>query len=392
MFNSGGFAAIVALFAITTIVLAIPAATQYKFVSHDEHGLHWDRDTPPQFKFSHGVGNSFGNIRGHNAQGNQRVHNGHHRHSNGRHHAPGCHPRDNITQILLDHHDQLFCSSFLHLLPTTTTATATQTTSEVLATITSMETSTTNLGTITGTDTSTETDSTTITDATVTDTETTTTTTTSTTTTTTTTELHTAGVDLRKRSNPIPDYLPFPPSKISSACSQIITPTINVVSVTTTATATLTTTTTTTATSSIPQQFATTSTTTTEIITSLDTSTTDATTTTSTTTTSTYTATATQCAASTGVVAGGIPSGGDGTLNFDPTITSPDECCDDCWNETGCGLWFFFEGFGCFTGTGETGPNPSSQCPSGLGTYAVVIGNSSGDVGGAGPCAGGFTS
>jgi hypothetical protein len=89
-------------------------------------------------------------------------------------------------------------------------------------------------------------------------------------------------------------------------------------------------------------------------------------------------------------VDGGGLTGTSGTLNFysDP---DPNTCCTRCWTGTGCGLWFFFDGFGCFNAVNSDGPNASAQCPSGDGTYEVITGTpGDGNTGGAGPCGGGF--
>lgn len=107
------------------------------------------------------------------------------------------------------------------------------------------------------------------------------------------------------------------------------------------------------------------------------------------TTTETVITTVSVCPAQTGVSAGGIPSGGTGTLNFDPTLNNELECCQECFTTNGCGLWFFFSGFGCFTGVDQTGPDPDTQCPTGDGTYQVIPGPNDGDIGGPGPCFGG---
>lgn len=67
-------------------------------------------------------------------------------------------------------------------------------------------------------------------------------------------------------------------------------------------------------------------------------------------------------------------------------------CCTSCFDGNGCGIWFYFVGAGCFHGVGETGPDPSAQCPLGLGTWSELTGQDAGagDVGVPGPCFGGF--
>jgi hypothetical protein len=89
---------------------------------------------------------------------------------------------------------------------------------------------------------------------------------------------------------------------------------------------------------------------------------------------------------------GGISTDG-GSLNFFSEDTNPDACCTRCWTSTGCGLWFFFPGFGCFNAVDANGPNPTAQCPTGDGHYIVIPGTP-GDpnVGGEGPCSGGLVS
>jgi hypothetical protein len=91
------------------------------------------------------------------------------------------------------------------------------------------------------------------------------------------------------------------------------------------------------------------------------------------------------------VSAGGASGTSGGTLN---QLTTGDSlsCCIDCFNTPGCGLWFFFEGFGCFNAVNVVGPDPTTQCPTGFGQYLLVPGEDGevGDVGGPGPCGGSF--
>jgi len=117
--------------------------------------------------------------------------------------------------------------------------------------------------------------------------------------------------------------------------------------------------------------------------------TTTTTTTVLTTTTTTPIATVTACAAQRPVDGGGI--GGDsGQLNYF-TDANSDQCCTRCWSTAGCGLWFFFPGFGCFNANNANGPDTSTQCPAGHGRYVMFPGSQgSQNVGGAGPCSGGF--
>jgi len=91
----------------------------------------------------------------------------------------------------------------------------------------------------------------------------------------------------------------------------------------------------------------------------------------------------------TGSSGGGVGQDG-GQLNFfqDP---SADACCTRCWNGSGCDLWFFFPGFGCFNTNNANGPDPTVQCPTGHGrTVAIPAGSGSLNVGGEGPCSGGI--
>jgi len=120
---------------------------------------------------------------------------------------------------------------------------------------------------------------------------------------------------------------------------------------------------------------------------------TDTTTTIASTTTTTVDVIATQCAQSQLVSGAGVAGpGADASLQgtSDPAT---DACCTSCFQSTGCGIWFYFVGAGCFHGVGETGPDPSAKCPLGLGTWELTgAGAGAGDVGGSGPCLGDLVS
>src|SRR5205814_9100851 len=82
--------------------------------------------------------------------------------------------------------------------------------------------------------------------------------------------------------------------------------------------------------------------------------------------------TVTACEAQQPIDGGGIGNDG-GQLNFF-TDANPGQCCNRCWSTPGCGLWFFFPGFRCFNADNANGPNPSTQCPTGMGHYVVIPG------------------
>jgi hypothetical protein len=101
------------------------------------------------------------------------------------------------------------------------------------------------------------------------------------------------------------------------------------------------------------------------------------------------TATVSVCPGMTNVDGGGVDTSG--TLTPYTNIQEPLGCCSFCWTTTGCGLWFFFPGFGCFVVTDASGPDPSTQCPTGLGEYVVILASGyDGNLGGPGPCGGSF--
>jgi hypothetical protein len=103
----------------------------------------------------------------------------------------------------------------------------------------------------------------------------------------------------------------------------------------------------------------------------------------------TATATVSVCPDTTNVDGGGV----DITGTLVPNTTSPNalSCCTQCWTSSGCGLWFYFPGFGCFTVSDADGPDPTAQCPTGFGSYVVILADGyDGNLGGPGPCAGGF--
>jgi hypothetical protein len=77
---------------------------------------------------------------------------------------------------------------------------------------------------------------------------------------------------------------------------------------------------------------------------------------------------ATQCAQSQPVCGAGVAGPGiDAALQ---STSDPDAnaCCTSCFDGNGCGIWFYFVGDGSFHDDGKTGPDPSAQCPLGLGS------------------------
>jgi hypothetical protein len=95
--------------------------------------------------------------------------------------------------------------------------------------------------------------------------------------------------------------------------------------------------------------------------------------------------TATVCPYQTNVDGGGVDTSG--TLTPYTNIQTDMGCCAFCFSTTGCDLWFFFPGFGCFLVADASGPDANAQCPTGYGEAVVILASGyDGNIGGPGPC------
>lgn len=102
--------------------------------------------------------------------------------------------------------------------------------------------------------------------------------------------------------------------------------------------------------------------------------------------TSTATATVSVCPSQQNVSGGGVSAGGQlNQYSYSESL----QCCTNCFETDGCGLWFFFPPNLCFNAVDSAGPNSDAQCPTGFGQYIIFPDSEDdGTVGGPGPCAG----